>query len=124
MTILLFFPLPLALNTLDPNPSLHLTLATLNSNDRTLNYTSSHDFDTGIVPFALGEKAMYLDGDYSVDEGVDGAMPRAWRPLLLGGREEAGVVVVVYQTPDGKGFKVDVVIGDGKGGSYDVLVGT
>lgn len=90
----------------------------------TLNWSSTTDLDTGITPYALGVKALYGNAKSaeSVDEGVDGSMPRAWFPLLLD-EQQRRTLVMIYQTQDGKGVKVTTVVGgDGKGGSSDVIV--
>jgi hypothetical protein len=92
----------------------------------TLNWTAAVDIDTGIVPFALGESALsspasVLGKPLSVDQGVDGALPRAWTPLALVGSQK-GRVVVVYQTEDGRGVKVADVLGLHKDSPYDAIV--
>jgi hypothetical protein len=108
-----------------PSPSIHFIRGDPYTAD-TLNWTAAVDIDTGIVPFALGKSALSppaldLGRPLSVDQGVDGAMPRAWTPLALVGSQR-GRVVVVYQTEDGRSVKVADALGGQKGSSYDSIV--
>ncbi|KAH8674525.1 hypothetical protein BGZ60DRAFT_526482 [Tricladium varicosporioides] len=122
-TLLLFFPLPTTLTSISPNPSIHM-IAAYPYPPGTLNWSNATDANTGITPYALGAKALYGNAKSaeSVDEGVDGSMPRAWFPLLLKG-QQGRTVILIYQNGDGRGIKVAIVVGgDGKGGSSDVII--
>ncbi|KAE9366574.1 hypothetical protein N431DRAFT_471620 [Stipitochalara longipes BDJ] len=131
LTLLLFFPLPKSLASLSPNPSLHILSATpywsgkapipesdsFVATDQRLNWTDTQLVDTGIVPYARGEAAIFTGTDLDADEGVVDSMPRAWTPLLMEGGD-AGRVVVVYQDSNLAIQIQDVVGGSGR---YQVI---
>lgn len=91
-----------------------------------VNWTIHSEIDLGIIPYALGAKALYNSTNeqvqsFSFKAGVEGAMPRAWTALRVGGNDSAGTAIVVYQTEDGRGIQVADVLG-GTLGTWDVIV--
>lgn len=136
----LFFPLPLNVSNLSPNPSIHtlsaspywsgsatygeLVVATTES----LNWTDTRLVDTGIVPYARGASVLFDtstaegpdSGAYSlsIDNNVAASMPRAWAPLVMGGND-AGRVLLLYQDTE-LSLQIADVVG-GKNRTYQVI---
>jgi hypothetical protein len=58
MSLLLFYSLLQSLESLTPNHSLHMVYA-YPYTPPFVNWTDRYETDLGIVPYALGEKALY-----------------------------------------------------------------
>jgi hypothetical protein len=61
MSLLLFYSLLQSLESLTPNHSLHMVYA-YPYTPPFVNWTDRYETDLGIVPYALGEKALYRPG--------------------------------------------------------------